>query len=153
MQIHRLSYGVRGFVRLADYALRWARMLTDKAKHKVRVLAFWQKHGLAATRDAFVVKRRTLFLWKNQLQKGGGQLEALNEKSTKPHHVRKREWSPDIIAEIKRQRSDHPNLGKEKVHKAVATFSRARNLRCPVSSLSLERLLVSQQEAPFQAVV
>lgn len=26
MQVLRLSYGVRGFVRLADYALRWSRM-------------------------------------------------------------------------------------------------------------------------------
>ena len=134
MQIHRVSYGVRGFVRLANYALRWAHMLTDKAKHKAKVLSFWSKHGLAATLDAFSIKRRTLYYWQAQLKQGGGQLEALNEQSKKPQHVRKREWSADVIAEIKRQRADHPNLGKEKVQQALAKFCRNHTLNCPSAS-------------------
>lgn len=109
-------------------------MLTDKAKHKAKVLAFWGKHGLEATLDAFPAKRRTLFLWKSQLKKGGGHLEALNEQSKKPHHVRQRVWDADIIAEIKRQRADHPNLGKEKVHKAVAMVCREKSLCYPSAS-------------------
>ena len=48
MQVQRKSYQVRGFVRLADYALRWAHMITDKAKRKARILAFWQEYGLKA---------------------------------------------------------------------------------------------------------
>ncbi len=71
MQIHRISYGVRGFVQLADYAIRWTRMVTDKAKRKARILAFWQKHGLQAAIDAFGISRRTLYLWKSQQKKGG----------------------------------------------------------------------------------
>lgn len=134
MQIHRISYGVRGFGHLADYALRWARMLTDKAKHKAKVLSFWDKHGLEATLDAFAVKKRTLFDWKRQLKQGGGQLEALNEKSKRPKNIRSRVWPLDIIAEIKRQRADHPNLGKEKVQKAVAIVCRTKSLNCPSAS-------------------
>ena len=109
-------------------------MLTDKAKHKARVLAFWQKHGIQATMDAFTVKRRTLFLWKSRLKEGDGRLEALNERSKRPKSIRTRVWSPDIIAEIKRQRVDHPNLGKEKVREAVADLCRQRSLSCPSSS-------------------
>jgi len=88
MQVQRLSYGVKGFVRLHDYAIRWSRMVTDKAKRKARILAFWQKHGLEATVEAFGVKRRTLYLWKSQQKKGSGSLEALNEKSKRPRCVR-----------------------------------------------------------------
>ena len=131
MQIHRVSYGVRGFVRLANYALRWVHMLTDKAKHKARVLAFWQKHGLTATVEAFGVKRRTLFLWQAQLKKGGGQLEALNERSKKPHRLKKRQWPAEIIAEIKRLRTAHTNFGKEKIHIFLQSFCRQTNLQCP----------------------
>lgn len=131
MQIHRVSYGVRGFGRLADYALRWAHMLTTKAKHKAHVLSFWGKHGLQVTLDAFGVKKRTLYYWQAQLKKGGGQLEALNEQSRKPRSVRKRHWPAEIIAEIKRLRTEHPNLGKEKVHVFLQPFCQEKNLNCP----------------------
>ena len=103
MQIINVSKGVRGFVRLADYAIRWVRMVTEKAKHKARVLAFWQKHGLAATIEAFGVKRRTLFVWKSQIKTGGGKLEALNEGSKRPKHIRTRVWSDEIKNEIKNE--------------------------------------------------
>jgi len=72
MQIHRLSYHVKGFVRLADYAIRWTRMVTNKAKHKLKVLVFWQKFGKEATTTAFKTKERTLYERKAKLKKGGG---------------------------------------------------------------------------------
>jgi len=131
MQIQRISYRVRGFVRLADYAIRWVRMITNKAKQKAKILVFWEKHGLPATKEAFSVKRRILYLWKSQLEAGGGKLESLNEKSTRPMHLRRREWSDDVIAEIKRQRVDHPNLGKDKIYLALLDFCAARDIECP----------------------
>ncbi len=106
-------------------------MITTNAKHKARILAFWEKHGFEATIEAFGVKRRTLFLWKAKLKKGEGKLNALNERSTRPQTLRTRVWSEDIIAEIKRQRAEHPNLGKEKVHEALRSFCAARHLPCP----------------------
>jgi len=74
MQIQRISYRVKGLVRAADYALRLAHMITEKAKHKARVLAFWDKYGRTAAEEAFGVKKRTLYLWKSQITKGGGKL-------------------------------------------------------------------------------
>ena len=84
--------------------------LTDKAKHKARVLAFWEKHNIEATIDAFNVQERTLYLWKNQLKKGEGKLISLNEKSKKPTNIRRREWPQSIKGEIRRIREEHPNL-------------------------------------------
>lgn len=72
-------------------------MITDKALKKARILAFWEKHGLKATLDAFNVKKRTLYYWKQNLQEGNGKLEALNDKSTIPQTKRIRIWSDKII--------------------------------------------------------
>jgi transposase InsO family protein len=131
MQIYRIGYGIKGFWRITDYAIRYGRMVTEKAKHKAKILAFWAKHGLNATKEAFGVKRRTLYLWKAKLKAGGGKLEALNEQSKRPAQVRTREWPDEVIAEIKRQRADHPNLGKDKVFLALQDFCAARDLQCP----------------------
>jgi len=115
MQIRRIGYGVKGFVRLHRYALRWAYMITDKAKHKAQVLTFWTKHGLQAAEEAFKVKKRTLYLWKAQLKWSDGNIESLNEGSRRPFQMRQRIWPRAITQEIRRLRTQHPNLGKEKL--------------------------------------
>ena len=131
MQIHRVSYGVRGFARLVNSALRWAYMLTDKAKYKLKVLAFWQKHGLTTTLDAFNIKERTLYNWKAALKQGDGRAEALNEKSRRPKRIREREWPNKVKEEIRRLRAEHPNLGKDKVHCFLKPFCLQPGLVCP----------------------
>ncbi len=85
MQIRDFSFRIWGFFRLADFTIRWEDMVSEKAKHKARVLTFWAKHGAEATEEAFGVKRRTLYYWTGQVMKGGGgKLEALNEGSKPP---------------------------------------------------------------------
>ena len=131
MQIHRISYHIKGSVKLNDYAIQYNHMLTDKAKHKARVLAFWEKHNIEATIDAFNIQERTLYLWKSQLRKGEGKLIALNEKSKKPINIRRREWSQSIKDEIRRIREEHPNLGKDKIYPFLDKFCEKHNLLCP----------------------
>ncbi len=106
-------------------------MITDKAKHRYKVLAHWQKHGLASALDAFGVKRRTLFNWKKALKKGGGKAEALNPGKIEPKEKRKRIWSLEILNEIRRLRILHPNLGKEKLFPELKEFCIAHSLKCP----------------------
>ena len=131
MQVYRTSYRIKGFIRITDYAIRLSRMVSDKAKHKAWILIFWEKHGLEATMEAFKVSRRTLYLWKQQLKKGGGTLEALNEGSRRPKQVRTRNWPQALKDEIKRLRKEHPNLGKEKIHTLLKPFCQEHNLVCP----------------------
>jgi transposase InsO family protein len=123
--------GTRGFLSTAHNALKWAYMITEKAKHKYKVLCFWDKHGLEATVEAFNVKKRTLYDWKKNLRKGGNKPEALNEKSKAPRTRRKRIWSLEILNEIKRLREKYPNLGKDKIYPELKIFCDARNLKCP----------------------
>jgi len=124
----------RGFVSVYNRALRWSRMVTEKAKKKFNILIFWEKHGLSATMDAFDVKRRTLFLWKKRLRKGRGKPEALNERSKAPLQCRIRAWPLEVLEEIKHLRMEHPNLGKEKVQILLARYCRRNAL--PIPSVS-----------------
>ncbi|OHA14250.1 MAG: hypothetical protein A2909_00330, partial [Candidatus Tagabacteria bacterium RIFCSPLOWO2_01_FULL_39_11] len=106
-------------------------MITQKALHRARVLAFQEKHGIEATLEAFNIKRRTLFLWKKKQREAGGKIEGLNDKSRAPRRKRKRIWSQDIIAEIKRLRWNHPNLSKEKLYAELKEFCDKNSLVCP----------------------
>lgn len=126
--------GLRGFTTCYNTAVRWNRMLTPKAKKRFEILAFWQKHGLQPTIDAFHVKRRTLFLWKKRLKEGHGKCTALNERSKTPEQRRIRVWPLPVIDEIKNLRMQHPNLGKEKLAILLAQFCRRQNL--PIASAS-----------------
>ena len=123
--------GVRGFMTVYHDALRYRYMITEQALTKAKILVFWEKHGIEATQEAFDMKRRTLFLWKKKWKEGGKKSEALNEKKRIPKTKRKRIWHGDIIAEIKRQRFTHPNLGKEKLYPILQKFCVKNNLPCP----------------------
>lgn len=133
MQVIRASYGIRGFVRLHDYALRFAHMIAKTAQERAKILTFWKNHGLQATQEAFGARRATLYAWQAQLRAGEGRLESLNPQPTTPHHPRRRttEWPPAVLAEIKRLRQMHPNLGPDKVQIFLQPFCQVRHLRCP----------------------
>lgn len=115
-------------------------MITKKALERARILVFWERHGLPAAIEAFQVKRRTLFDWKNKWIRGGKKLEALNDKSRAPRIKRKRLWPVEAISEIKRLRIDHPNLGPEKIYPLLLKFCLIHNLTCPKSS-TISRLI------------
>ena len=131
--IHCKYTGIKGFLTVYNDALRYRYMITQKALEKARVLAFWEKYGLPATMDAFKVAKRTLYDWKKKWEQGGKKPEALNEKSRAPRIKRKRLWPYEMIAEIRRLREIHPNLGSEKIHPLLELFCRQKNLQCPKS--------------------
>ncbi len=131
--IHCKYTGVKGFVRLYRDGLKYRYMITEKAKCKAKVLIFWEKHGLEATLDAFPVKRSTLYSWKQQWEQGSKRVEALNEKSRAPQTKRKRLWPEEVLAEIQKLRSDHPNLGPEKIYPELQEFCLTKDLKCPKS--------------------
>jgi hypothetical protein len=46
-------------------------MVKEEALQRTRILVFWEKYGLQATLDAFCIKKRTLYRWKNLFQHSG----------------------------------------------------------------------------------
>jgi transposase InsO family protein len=91
-------------------------MITEQAKRRAKVLAFWERYGDGATREAFGVSPRTLFRWQEKLRRSLGKLEGLNAGSTAPKERRKRNLSSLITERIIALRTVHPRLGKEKLH-------------------------------------
>jgi transposase InsO family protein len=90
-------------------------MITEQAKQRVRILAFWEKHGLVATKEAFAVSRPTLFRWQKVLKQGQGKLDTLNKKSTAPKRRRKRIIPEKVEAFILNERKYDPHLSKDKL--------------------------------------
>jgi transposase InsO family protein len=140
MQIKRIGYGIRGFGRITSYAIRWTRMVTEQAKKRARIISFLEKHGVEAAQEAFSISTRTLFRWRAALRTADGNFEALNVKSSRPQHVRRRLWSVEVVAEIRRTRTAHPNLGKEKLHRLLVPWCDGRRLPCP-SVATIGRLI------------
>jgi len=116
MRVRSNLRGTKGFVVAWERLIRFKYMITEKAKERTRILAFWEKHGDQATFDAYGVSRRTLFRWQQALHTGNGKLESLNPCSTAPTHRRMRYTDIQLNERIITLRTQHPRLGKEKIH-------------------------------------
>lgn len=116
MRIRSNLRGTRGFVTAYNRLIRFRYMISDKAKDRVRILAFWERHGTNATTEAFRVSQRTLERWQKALNEGQGKLEALNPKSTAPKRRRSRQVVSVVADQIIELRINHPRLGKDKLH-------------------------------------
>src|SRR5271156_2301018 len=139
MHVQHVGHRIRGFYRLADYALRWG-MIAPDAQRRLQILDFWRRHGLDATREAFQVSRRTLFAWRAKFRAEGGNLAALVPRSTASKQRRQRQWPPALLSEIRRLRTLYPNLGKEKLHLLLKPFVHTQELPCP-SPRTIGRLI------------
>jgi transposase InsO family protein len=140
MQIRAIGGEIRGFRRVAEYAIRCVHMVKDEAKKRTKILLFWKRYGLRATTEAFEVSRSTLFEWKRRLREGKGRLTSLNAKSRIPRKRRIRLWPIEVLRMLKILRSEHPNLGKEKVHPELKEFCDRERLPCP-SIATIGRLI------------
>jgi putative transposase len=116
MRIFNKFRGTKGFISNWQRLLRFRYMISEKAKERCRLLAFWERHGTEATREAFNVSGRTLFRWQRALKKDLGKLESLNPMKTTPRKRRVRETSPGVLKCIVTLRLKHPRLGKDKIH-------------------------------------
>ena len=109
----------KGFITIWERVLRFRYMITEQAKRRCRILAFWEKYGDLATKEAFKVSRPTLFRWQSALLKGGGKLEALNKQSTAPKNKRKRVIPKEVENFILEERKFDPHLSKDKLAKLM----------------------------------
>ena len=120
--------GTKGFITTWERVIRFRYMITETAKRRTKILAFWEKHGLEATKEAFQVSRPTLFRWQKKLEQGKGKLEALNKESTAPKNKRKRMIPKEVEDFILNERRYDPELSKDKLsvlmkQDGVANFS------------------------------
>ena len=135
MRIRSNLKGTQGFVVAYNRLVRYRYMATEAAKRRLKILAHWERYGLESTMDAYGVKRRTLFYWKQRFETGGKKVEALNPGSRTPKQRRVRDWDQRIRDELRRLRDEHPNLEKDKLYPLLATFVEGNGLGdCPKPS-------------------
>jgi transposase InsO family protein len=94
-------------------------MITEKAKNRCKVLAFWEKYGDVATKEAFNISRRTLFRWQKDLEQARGKLDGLNARSTAPKKRNKRIVDLRVHDYLIEQRKLHYKIGKKKLASLV----------------------------------
>ena len=85
------------------------------AQKRMEMIYFYDEFGEKATIQAFGADRRVISRWRQRLTLSGGKLAALVPTSTRPQHVRRSMTDPRIVNWIKKQREDHPRIGKEKL--------------------------------------
>jgi transposase InsO family protein len=107
-------------------------MISEQAVRKVKILMFWEKHGLTAAMEAFSVHRRTLYGWRQKFKKAG--IKGLNNRSRAPRRRRNRQWPYQVLEEIRHLRELHPNLGKDKLYLPLARFCEQNQFACPKPS-------------------
>jgi transposase InsO family protein len=128
-----MGYRIRGFYRVASLG-HLGQMTPQDAQERVRILKFFDSHGLAATQDAFGVSRRTLYRWKRALREAGGNPAALAARSCAPRRRRTPRSDARLVAEIRKLRRQYPNLGKEKLHLLLAPWCEEHGIALPSAS-------------------
>lgn len=101
---------------------------------RVKILSFYDRYGLEATKEAFGVSRSTIFLWKQKLVRNRGQLAALAPRDRAPKSRRRRTVDERITRFIIEQRSEHPRLSKDKLAVLLAPACLGWGLVVPSAS-------------------
>ncbi|MEW5791667.1 MAG: hypothetical protein AB1790_09380 [Pseudomonadota bacterium] len=115
----------------------------------MKILRFWDRHGLAATLDAFGVSRRTLYRWKATRKASGGNPAALAARSCAPRRQRAPKTDPRLVAAIRRLRTGYPRLGKDKRHVLLAPWCQRHGIPLPsVSTFGRFNGPRARQDAP-----
>lgn len=87
----------------------------EEVKRRVEALRFWEIYGLEAATDHANVDKRTLQRWRAALVASGGNVNALDPKSTAPHKRRARYIPPALEARIIWYRTTYPRIGAKKL--------------------------------------
>lgn len=116
-------------------------MITKEASERMRILQFWSRHGLKATREAFKVGRSSLYAWRKLFREGNGSLASLNPGSQVRHKQQYRAINPSLVTELRRLRTAVcPNLGKDKCKPFLDQFCKQHRLK-PISVSTIGRVI------------
>lgn len=98
------------------------------AKERLKIINFYGTYGERATKEAFGVDRKTLYVWKKRLRSSKGKVSSLVPYSTAPKRVRSIQVDPRILSFLKFLREVHPRLGKRKIKPILDAYCRKEHL-------------------------
>ena len=91
-------------------------------EERLKIINFFGKYGLSATKDAFSVSRASIYRWKKKLKETNGRLWGLKNDSRKPHNTRRMYIEPEIYQFIVNLREEYPRLSKDKIKPLLDEF-------------------------------
>ena len=102
--------------------------LSDIAKERLKIIGFYDTYGEKATKEAFGVDRKIIYIWKKRFKKSLGNISSLVPYSTAPKRVRSIQINAKVLSFIKTLRENHPNLGKRKIKPILDVYCQRDNL-------------------------
>ena len=96
------------------------RRLGRGARARLTMLEWHQEHGgnVSLTSRRFGVSRPTLYRWLRRYRQGG--LASLEDRSHRPHQVRRPRWTPSELELVLDLRQSYPRWGKHKLRVLLA---------------------------------
>lgn len=88
---------------------------SEAAQERLRIIGFYIDYGEKATKKAFGIDRKTVWVWKKRLERGNHHLSSLTPSSTRPRKFRKMTADKTIVSFISQLRQEHYRMGKEKI--------------------------------------
>ena len=82
--------------------------LSRQARQRLKWMDHYRANGNNASKTCrhFDISRSTFYLWKKRYNPK--DLTSLEDKSSRPHKVRQRTWSAQVVQALKRHREQHP---------------------------------------------
>ena len=124
--------GLKGVMRVISSLRKFDQ--DEVAKERMKILFFYDQYGEPATKEAFGVSRKTIWVWRKRLEMGHRHLAVLTPTSTKPKTLRSMETDPRLVAYIRTQREQYPRRSKVKLKPFVDT--ECRRLGVPSIAIS-----------------
>ena len=132
---------INGFVSVYNLLMKYEDELIDESvKRKLKILSFFEKHGLAPTVDAYNISRSTIYRWKKLLKDNNGKIEFLKDISKIPKNKRKRETNLRVIDYIVIIRKKYPRMGKDKIKVLLDEYCKDSDIKS-ISSSTIGRII------------
>lgn len=87
--------------------------MSKRAKQRLQVLDHARQHGVSAASRHFAFARSTIYRWRQRYDPTN--LSSLEDRSSRPAHVRHRTWTAEQATAVRTAREAHPRWGKDKL--------------------------------------
>ena len=106
----------------------------EVAQERLRIIGFYDRYGEKATKEAFGVDRKLIYIWRKRIKGCEDRLTALIPNSTKPHRARRMLTDTRIIDFIKEMRKQYPRMGKEKLKLLLDRYCEKKGIQSVAES-------------------
>lgn len=113
---------------------------SDPARFRLQVLNHGKRYGWRSACDAYKISKSSYFRWRGKLNKNQGKLCCLIPQKTNPKRTRRPQTSSFILSQIKTLRTEHGNLGKDKIKALIDEYTQGIGIK-PVSASTIGRII------------